>query len=357
MNRSGHRHKSGGGGAIATVLIGVLIVAALAIAIAGLVLAVQARKRADRLQDQLDEALAPPPAASLADTCAQSHLYVLFNSVADNTSVIGMRAVNLSLPAAGPYAVVSNASVPLGDGEMLLGIALRPPTFSLYGVTNRARIVILTGFDDGSLTVVATPLTAVGALGVVTPVSAADAPYVAVSFNPVVDRIRLMDGASRNVRVNPDTGVLVGPDDTSATYGPADPNHPSAAFVTASAAYEFPSPGVTTLYTLAYDDAPAETGVALFNAPLPNGGVQLRVGSTLSEQPQTAAEQRSFLTIPAGAGNVGLVSYGRRDVRFAHIDLTSAGVTMLSISDPLTVSGPDGYSAAAIAMTPSAGCP
>jgi len=107
-------------------------------------------------------------------------------------------------------------------------------------------------------------------------------------FNPVADRLRIVTEADENVRVNPDTGVLVATD---------TPPTPSGNVY--SIAYTNNFAGATTTTLFAIDQA---TG-SLYRLDNPNSGVMTLVGSTAV----TASLLGGF---DISAGNVALAAQG-----------------------------------------------
>jgi hypothetical protein len=109
-----------------------------------------------------------------------------------------------------PGTVLGSAPVTgLAAGELLVGIDADPATGQIYGLAVSG---IGTGTDArlmqvNPLTGVATP---VGA-GVIVPAGASDAGY-GFDFNPVVNRIRVVNSADANFRIIPSNGTLGGLD-------------------------------------------------------------------------------------------------------------------------------------------------
>jgi hypothetical protein len=99
----------------------------------------------------------------------------------------------------------------LAAGEVLHGIDFRPATGQLYalGVVEGAGTDDATGriYTINTLTGAATQ---VGAAPFST--TLADDAHYGFDFNPTVDRIRIVNSADQNLRVNPDTGALAGTD-------------------------------------------------------------------------------------------------------------------------------------------------
>ena len=97
----------------------------------------------------------------------------------------------------------------LGQGENLAAMDFRPKTGQLYGVT-------ISGVSNNAHGLLYTINISTGVVARVsdTPFSislAATAAYD-IDFNPTVDRIRLVNTAGQNLRVNPDTGALAATD-------------------------------------------------------------------------------------------------------------------------------------------------
>lgn len=123
--------------------------------------------------------------------------------------------------------------------EKLLAIDVRPLNGQLYGLGSSGRIYILNR-TTGQATAVAGPIT-----------PALQGESFAFDFNPVVDRIRIISDAGENLRINPDTGAVVGID-AGLAYAGGDPN-----FATI--------PGVVACAYDSNDNNPATTGTTLYN--------------------------------------------------------------------------------------------
>lgn len=109
-----------------------------------------------------------------------------------------------------PGTVLRNVAVTgLQPGESLLAIDGRPVDGRLYGLGDTGRLYLLN------------PVT-----GVATAVGPPALPLVpgsGMDFNPMVDRIRVVDTLDRNFRLHPDTGALVA-NDSALAYAAGDPN-------------------------------------------------------------------------------------------------------------------------------------
>jgi hypothetical protein len=180
------------------------------------------------------------------------------------------RIVGFSL--SNPGSVISDLPVTgLQAGESLLGIDFRPANGLLYGVGSSNRLYAIDPVTGAASQVgsgqFAVPLTP-GAAG--------------FDFNPTVDRIRFVNQAGQNARLNPDTGAIVDFDtlaggvqlDGNLAYATGDRNfgNPGAA---AAAAYvnNFAGAASTTLFAI-------DTNLdVLVRQDPPNNGVLNTIGS------------------------------------------------------------------------------
>lgn len=151
-------------------------------------------------------------------------------------------------------------SVALADGASLVGFDVRPADGRLYGVTPQGAIVTIDA-NDGRWTKVS-QLSETLPAGV----------PVAVDFNPVADRLRLITADGTSLRVNVQDGKAIV--DGRLHYGAADAGKGRTPRVTA-AAYTNSVAGTkeTTLY-----DIDAATGTLVRQVP-PNDGTLVTVGS------------------------------------------------------------------------------
>jgi hypothetical protein len=173
---------------------------------------------------------------------------------------------------AAPQAILSDVAVTgLRPGESLLGIDFRPATSVLYGLgsTNRLYAIdLMSGVATAVGTAPLNPTLMAGAVG--------------FDFNPTVDRIRVINEADQNARVNPDTGGVADFDtltggvqfDGNLVYATGDRNS-GANPLAVAAAYtnNFGGATSTTLYAIDGD-----LDVLVRQVP-PNDGVLNTVGS------------------------------------------------------------------------------
>jgi hypothetical protein len=172
---------------------------------------------------------------------------------------------------AAPKKILSDAAVTgLQPGESLLGIDFRPANGLLYGVGSSNRLYTIdpvtgaaTAVGNGQFAVPLTP----GAAG--------------FDFNPTVDRIRFVNQAGQNARLNPDTGAIVDSDtltggiqlDGNLAYAEGDRNFGnSPAGVGAAYVNNFAGATSTTLFVI-----DTNSDVLVRQAP-PNNGVLNTIG-------------------------------------------------------------------------------
>ena len=173
---------------------------------------------------------------------------------------------------AAPRAILSDVAVTgLQPGESLLGIDFRPANGVLYGVGSSNRLYAI-----NPVTGQASP---VGSGQFAVPLTPGAAGF---DFNPTVDRIRFVNQAGQNARLNPDTGAIVDTDtltggiqlDGNLAYRAGDRNfgNPGAA---AAAAYVNNFAGATSTTLFAID---TNLDVLVRQDP-PNNGVLNTIGS------------------------------------------------------------------------------
>jgi len=172
---------------------------------------------------------------------------------------------------AAPRKILSDAAVTgLQPGESLLGIDFRPANGLLYGVGSSNRLYTIdpvtgaaTAVGNGQFAVPLTP----GAAG--------------FDFNPTVDRIRFVNQAGQNARLNPDTGAIVDFDtvtggtqlDGNLAYAEGDSNFGKLpAGVGAAYVNNFAGATSTTLFVI-----DTNSDVLVRQAP-PNNGVLNTIG-------------------------------------------------------------------------------
>ncbi len=162
---------------------------------------------------------------------------------------------NLDAPGTTALAVVSGVTL----GERLVGMDLRPRTGQMYALgvdalLDRATLYRLEPQSAGA-TAVATPIGTTGQIAFVDAtgqvVDLTDV-SVGMDFNPVADRVRIVDAGGNNFRVNPDTGAPADGDANAAGINPDGNITGPLATQLAATAYtnNVNAPSATTQYTL-----------------------------------------------------------------------------------------------------------
>ncbi|MGQ0801712.1 MAG: DUF4394 domain-containing protein [Pseudomarimonas sp.] len=162
----------------------------------------------------------------------------------------GNRLVRFS--AVAPGTIIGSVAVTnLEQGDLLLGIDVRPATGQLYGITRAGRIYTI---DPGT-----------GAATLRAQASAAvTGTFAGVDFNPVPDRMRVVTNTGQNLRINVETGATT----VDGAINPAGTVLGGAAYINS-----FAGTTTTTLYVIN-----AATGTLNVQNP-PNDGTVVTVGS------------------------------------------------------------------------------
>lgn len=166
----------------------------------------------------------------------------------------------VTFDAAAPQTVSSPVAIAgLPTGESLRSLTLRPSNGKLYGLGSSNRI-----YEVNRITGVAT------AVGTEAFTPAVAGSQVGFDFNPTVDRIRLTTDEEQNLRLHPDTGVVVATDTNLSPAGSV-----SAVAYTNSV----PMPTTTTLYGIDFaSDSLVRIG-GVDGMPSPNAGAVAVVGA------------------------------------------------------------------------------
>ncbi len=169
-----------------------------------------------------------------------------------------------------PTNVESNVAIQnLSPGERVVGMDYRPRTGGLYALA-----VSGSGTGTSARLLLVNPLTGVAnAVGSGFTLAAGDATgQFGFDFNPTVDRIRVINRAGVNLRLNPNNGALAGTDANIVLNGPVD-----------AAAYDRNFDGKlgatgTTLYTINPLTGNLHTQGTVNQVVSPNTGTQFVVG-------------------------------------------------------------------------------
>ncbi|WP_293368690.1 DUF4394 domain-containing protein [Nevskia sp.] len=176
----------------------------------------------------------------------------------DNRLLSFSQTNNVFTPNTGTDVAITGLSA----GENMLGIDFRPANNTLYGISSLNRVYVInttTGLATLSAALAADP-------------TDASAPFTAVSagatfgtdFNPVPDRLRVVDTAGGNLRINVATGATI---TDGAINGVA-----TSGLLAAGYTNSFAGATTTTLYDM---DA-----TRLFTQVPPNDGTLVLVGAT-----------------------------------------------------------------------------
>ncbi len=171
----------------------------------------------------------------------------------------------ISFNSTRPDLILSDTQITgLANGEFVLGIDFRPANGLLYGYTGYNSVITI-DTTTGAITRLATPAPMQGfAYG--------------FDFNPVPDRIRIVNDNEQNIRVNPNNGALAAQDPLLA-YAPGDPNFGVNPTVVGLAyTHNFAGTTSTTLYGI---DAALDLLVTVGGPnsnPSPNSGQLFTVG-------------------------------------------------------------------------------
>ncbi|MBC7800498.1 MAG: DUF4394 domain-containing protein [Gemmatimonadaceae bacterium] len=206
---------------------------------------------------------------------AVSALTVLGATAAHAIPATGLSGNTLfSFDTATPTTATNTVGITgLRAGESVIGIDYRPASDVLYGLTTSSALYTINAFT-GAATLASSLNTTAGAFTVA-------AGEVAISFNPVPDRLRVISTTGQNLRINVDTGATIVDTPVAfrgATTTPpaaADPNFGDTPALTA-AAYTNQVRGAVASSVL-YDIDTTNDVLVIQNPP--NNGVLNTVGS------------------------------------------------------------------------------
>lgn len=167
-----------------------------------------------------------------------------------------LRSIDLATP--GTLTIVGNFS---GATTSLSGLDFRPADGSLYGYSADTNSLVIVNPINAFTTFVSNPSTA------------STTNTLGVDFNPVADRLRLVNPNDQNLRINVDTSATIV--DTPLAYAAGDPNFGVNPNII-EAAYTNSDINPATGTSLYYIDFELDTLVTTTN---PNGGVLNTVGS------------------------------------------------------------------------------
>ncbi len=285
-----------------------------------------------------------------------------FTIMASNNAGMDSRAYtqDVMLPASDTDALLSNnrlaafpATFPAGfenptmitgvnDGETLVSIDRRPQNGFLYGLGYNAIAGSVQLYSISSQTAVAT---AIGTAGRFVDGSGAsvriglDANTVfGIDFNPTVDRIRVVNSAGQNFRMNPNNGALVDGDSMTPGVNMDGPiNGPTMSVHETAYTNSSPNVTVTTQYTI------DQTTDAVCIQNPPNAGTQ-SMCVNLSVPVETvqgfdippSVTVNTSNSVATGSGTAVVRASGRTHDEVVSINLSTGAVTT---SGPLNSTG------------------
>ena len=213
----------------------------------------------------------------------------------------GNRLVRFS--AVAPGTIIGSVAVTnLEQGDLLLGIDVRPATGLLYGITRSGRIYTI---DAGTGVATSRAQTSVAVNGT----------FAGVDFNPVPDRLRVVTNAGQNLRINVESGATT----VDGAINPAGTPLGGAAYINSVAGAT-----TTSLYVIN-----ATTGALNLQSPPNDGtvvavgslGVSLDAGGAIGFDVRSSGGQdTAFATLRVG-GNTGLY----------RVDLASGAATLVGV--------------------------
>lgn len=238
-----------------------------------------------------------------------SHAIPIYGITANGINLLSFDSGNPSVITSGPTAVTGMVT-----GDVIEGIAFRTSNGLLYGAS-RSRL-----YTINPATAVATLVPGSSfspGLSSVQP-SVSNGNNYGADFNPVPDKLRVVSQTDLNLRIDPDTGMVIDSDpgapgtqpDGRLAYAPTDPNV-GQPVVVAAVAYTNDIPGATSTTAYAYDfenDRLLRLGDIGGSPISPNTGQLFTVGRsgvfTISGVMalDIAANGQAFATLRVGTG-------------------------------------------------------
>lgn len=188
------------------------------------------------------------------------------NMVALGTGANGNTLVGFSGDA--PGTATSVPVTGLGSST-LVGIDYRPATGGLYGLGVEGATVSLFTIDRGT-----GAATLVGSTTLATTLGTS----FGVGFNPVADRLRVVDDLGNNFRLHPDTGATIVPPDTTLNFTGLPGGSANAPEAAVAYDRDVVGAGATTLYGIVAGGDRLVTQGGVNSMPSANGGVLFDVG-------------------------------------------------------------------------------
>lgn len=154
-------------------------------------------------------ALATSVATKLGDVNISGNVVGMAVELNDNPTVVALTGTNtaptlVEFSPRSPSTIISSTPITLAAGDQLLSIDFRPATGELYGLIRNGTAGRLVTIDPE--TGVITAESSLFATGTTTPVVLSTSAIYNMDFNPAADRLRVVDNATTNLRINVDTG-------------------------------------------------------------------------------------------------------------------------------------------------------
>lgn len=262
------------------------------------------------------------------------------NALLSNGSLVAFPSVL----ASGFDTPVAITGLTLGD--TLVSIDRRPQNGFLYGLGYNATNGTVRLYGISSQTAMATPIGALGqfvAADGATPVRiGVDATTVfGMDFNPTVDRVRVVNSAGQNFRMNPNNGALV--DFDAVTQGvqmDGGINGPTMAVQETAYTNSSPNVTVTTQYTV-----DQTTDAVCIQNPPNNGTQTLCMPFSIPVETIQGFDIPSSVTVTAsnavatGLGTAVVRASGRTQDELVNINLATGNVTTLGPVNPAGIIG------------------
>jgi len=228
------------------------------------------------------------------------------------------------------------------DGDKLVSIDRRPQNGFLYGLGYNSTAGTVQLYSISSNTAFATPIGTVknfvAADGTAVRVGADDSTVFGMDFNPTVDRVRVVNSAGQNFRINPNNGALVDGDaNTDGTQMDGAINGPAMSLNETAYTNSSPSVTATTQYGVdATIDAvciqnPPNTGTQTMCQPL---SVPVETVQGFDIPPSVTVATSN--TQAAGLGVAVVRASGRTQDELVMVNLANGSVTT---AGPISTTG------------------
>jgi hypothetical protein len=265
-----------------------------------------------------------------------------YSQVVTPPTIDGSALVSANMLASFPSIQASGFDTPvaiggLNPGDVLVSIDRRPQNGFLYGLGYNATAGTVQLYGVSSQTAFAVPI---GVPGTFTATDGTTAVRVGVDatttfgmdFNPTVDRVRVVNSAGQNFRMNPNNGALVDFDANAANGVQMDGSINGSTTSVQETAYTNSAPNVTatTQYTIdQIIDAvciqnPPNNGTQTMCMPL-SVPVETVQGFDISPSVTVAMSN----TVATGSGTAVVRGSGRTQDELVNINLSTGGVTTL----------------------------